>query len=62
MCLGYLAREGWSNINVRLLLAKRIIDQTPDQTLDACEAAGIELHGNYPEVLKKLARSRRKRR
>ncbi len=52
-CNGYLAREGYSNINVRLLLARNAINH-PDAVLDACEAAGIELHADYPAVLRKL--------
>jgi hypothetical protein len=55
-CRGYLAREGWRNINVRLLLIKRQIDN-PSAVADACEAAGVELEPDYPTVLRKLARS-----
>lgn len=55
-CKGYLARHGWSNLNVRLLLLDDKIE-SPDEVLDACEAAGIELHRDYPEVLAKLAAS-----
>lgn len=53
-CKGYLARAGWSNINVRLLLVKDQIDN-PSAVLSACEAAGIDLHEDYPSVLEKLA-------
>lgn len=53
-CKGYLARAGWSNITVRLLLAKKQIEH-PDEVLRACEASGIELEENYEAVLKKLA-------
>src|SRR5258708_802715 len=35
-CKGYLAREGWSNLNVRLLLAKGQI-LNPSAVLEACE-------------------------
>src|SRR6185312_8737070 len=38
-CKGYLAREGWSNINVRLMLARGQID-SPGEVADACEAHG----------------------
>lgn len=55
-CRGYLAIEGWKNINVRLLLAKGKIDP-PDEVLRACEDAGVKLHPNYPAVLRKLTRS-----
>ena len=53
-CNGYLAREGWRNINVRILLARSKIAH-PDRVLEACEAAGIELHADYQEVLAKLS-------
>lgn len=56
-CNGYLARHGWSNINVRIMLVEGIIE-SPDHVLDACEAAGIELHADYSEVLAKLERTR----
>lgn len=52
-CKGYLARVGWSNINVRLLLAMDKIED-PTDVAEACEAAGIELHETYAEVLGKL--------
>lgn len=52
-CKGYLARVGWSNINVRLLLAMHKIED-PTDVAEACEAAGIELHETYAEVLGKL--------
>jgi hypothetical protein len=54
-CKGYLAREGWSNLNVRLLLAKGQIE-SPADVAEACEAAGIELEPDYPAVLRKLSR------
>lgn len=53
-CKGYLAREGWSNINVRILLAQNQIE-SPTAILIACEAAGVELHPDYPSVLRKLS-------
>lgn len=56
-CNGYLARHGESNINVRLMVAMGRM-ASPRDVQDACEAAGIELHANYPEVLAKLERTR----
>lgn len=53
-CNGYLAREGWSNINVRILLARGLI-ASPSEVLRACEDAGVELHEDYPAVLSKLS-------
>ncbi len=53
-CKGYLAHAGWTNINVRILVAKKKLPN-PDKVLDACEAAGIELHPDYASVLRKLA-------
>lgn len=55
VCKGYLAREGLNNINVRILLVRGQLDN-PADVLDACEAAGIELHSDYPAVLAKLER------
>jgi hypothetical protein len=52
ICNGYLAREGWSNINVRLLPLEGQI-ASPFAALDACEAAGIERQENCSEVLRK---------
>jgi hypothetical protein len=52
-CKGYLAREGWSNLNVRLLLAKDGIEN-PSAVLHACETHGVELEPDYPAVLRKL--------
>lgn len=59
-CNGYLAREGWSNINVRLLLIRGQI-ASPAAVADACEVRGIELEIDYPTVLEKLAESRNSR-
>lgn len=56
ICKGYLAQAGWSNLNVRLLLAQGLI-QSPDAVRDACEAERVELEPDYPTVLKKLANS-----
>lgn len=53
-CKGYLAREGWSNINVRIMLAKNQIEN-PSNVADLCEAKGIELEPDYPTVLDKLS-------
>lgn len=55
-CNGYLAREGWSNLNVRVLLSRGVITNTPDEVAGACEEEGIELHPNYRAVLDKLSR------
>jgi len=54
-CKGYLAREGWSNLNVRLLLIKGNIPN-PGKVAEACEQAGIRLHKNYAAVLRKLSK------
>lgn len=56
-CKGYLAREGWSNINVRILVAQNKIEH-PDEVLRACESNGIELEENYAAVLRKLAQTK----
>ncbi len=54
-CNGYLAREGWSNLNVRMQCSKgNVVD--PDEVLAACKAAGVKLHANYRAVLRKLGR------
>jgi Family of unknown function (DUF6283) len=53
-CKGYLAREGWNNLNVRILLAKDKIEN-PSAVLHACETQGVHLEPNYPAVLDKLA-------
>jgi hypothetical protein len=55
-CHGYLAREGWSNLNVRFLLFEGQI-ANPNDVLRACEEAGIKLHSTYAEVLEKLEAS-----
>src|SRR5262245_40518590 len=52
-CKGYLAREGWSNLNVRILLAKDEIEN-PTAVLEACETHGVPLEPDYPAVLRKL--------
>ncbi len=54
-CNGYLARAGWSNLNVRLLLAHGKI-ANPTEVLRACEAGHVKLHRTYPSVLAKLKR------
>lgn len=54
-CKGYLAREGWSNLNVRILLMKNQIEN-PSSVLTACDSAGVRLHRDYPAVLKKLSK------
>jgi hypothetical protein len=55
-CKGYLAREGWSNLYVRLLLARGAI-ANPTDVAEACEAAGIALEPDWPTALAKLAKS-----
>lgn len=55
-CNGYLARHGWENINVRVLLAQGKIN-SPQAVLEACADRGIELEPDYPTVLAKLERS-----
>jgi len=55
-CNGYLAREGWRNLNVRVLLAQGQI-ACPSDVIDACEAHGIDLEPDYKTVLEKLAAS-----
>jgi hypothetical protein len=54
-CKGYLAREGWANLNVRVLLAKGQIEN-PSVVLRACETHGVPLEPDYPAVLRKLER------
>lgn len=56
-CNGYLARAGWANINVRMLLIRHEIEN-PTAVLDACNAAGIKLHQDYRAVLRKLTRTK----
>jgi hypothetical protein len=53
-CRGYLAREGWRNLNVRMLLARGWIED-PSAVLGACVAGGVELEADYPAVLDKLS-------
>lgn len=56
-CNGYLAREGWSNIRVRLeVIGGRM--PRPDDVADACASAGIRLHKTYRAVLAKLSRTK----
>jgi hypothetical protein len=58
-CKGYLARGGWSNINVRLLLAKREIEN-PFEVEDACSLHGVALEPDYPTVLTKLEATKKR--
>lgn len=53
-CKGYLAREGYSNLNVRLLAAKGEIPN-PGAVADACERDNIKLEPDYETVLEKLS-------
>lgn len=52
-CKGYLAQEGWSNLNVRILLSRGAM-LNPMAVLEACETHGVELEPDYPAVLRKL--------
>lgn len=54
-CKGYLAREGWSNLNVRFLMLEDNI-ASPSKVAEACKRAGIQLHEDYPSVLDKLGK------
>lgn len=56
-CKGYLAREGWGNINVRMLLIRGEI-ASPASILIACDDAKVRLHRNYKQVLRKLSKSK----
>jgi hypothetical protein len=56
-CRGYLARAGWSNINVRVLLSRGQI-KDPSDVFAACEKHGVQLEPDYPTVLAKLEASR----
>jgi hypothetical protein len=53
-CKGYLAQEGWSNINVRLLAMRGNIPN-PGAVANACYEDGLELEPDYATVLKKLS-------
>lgn len=53
-CKGYLAQEGESNINVRLLAIKGIIPN-PAACANACDDEGLELEPDYETVLEKLS-------
>ena len=55
-CRGYLAREGWSNLNARVLAARGRIEN-PAAVAEACEQHSVELESDYPAVLAKLAGS-----
>jgi len=56
-CKGYLAQAGWTNINVRILLAQRKI-ANPDRVAEACRIAGVKLHRTWAAALRKLTRTR----
>ncbi len=56
-CKGYLAREGWNNLNVRVMLIEDRIEN-PSKVADACDEYGVELEPDYPAVLAKLEWSR----
>jgi len=53
VCNGYLARAGWTNLNVRILASKGKLP-SPNEVIRACEEHGVELHDDYPAVLAKL--------
>jgi Family of unknown function (DUF6283) len=53
-CKGYLAQEGYSNLNVRLLAIKGVIPN-PAAVANACEDEGIEMEPDYETVLAKLS-------
>jgi hypothetical protein len=55
-CKGYLAQEGWSNLNVRLLLCTKQI-ANPSQVKEACEAHRVALESDCPTVIAKLSAS-----
>lgn len=54
-CNGYLAIEGDSNINVRMEVACGRM-HPPALVYEACQAAGIELHASYAEMMEKLSK------
>jgi hypothetical protein len=56
-CKGYLAREGWNNLNVRVMLIQGQIEN-PGEVADACDEYGVELETDYPTVLAKLGNSK----
>jgi hypothetical protein len=53
-CKGYVAQEGYSNLNVRLLAIKGHIP-SPAAIADACYELGLELEQDYETVLEKLS-------
>lgn len=46
-CVGYVAVEGWSNLNVRLMMMRKTIDM--NAISEACE--GIEMWASFREML-----------
>ncbi len=46
-CVGYLAVEGYSNLNVRLLAAAEVIPMR--QIVEDCK--GLDLYGSFGEML-----------
>ena len=56
ICKGYLTQAGWTNINVRILMATADMP-SPDSVADACQEAGIELEPDWETVLDKLTAS-----
>lgn len=55
-CLGYVARDGWSNLSIRVAVISGRIP-SPSEIDDACENAGISLEPDYETVLAKLSES-----
>ena len=55
-CRGYLAQVGYTNISVRILLAKGKLPNL-DRIAQAIKKAGIKLHRNYGEMMDKLTMS-----
>jgi Family of unknown function (DUF6283) len=55
-CRGYLAQVGYTNINVRLFMARGEIPSIV-KIAEACKESGIKLHRNYGEMMDKLTLS-----
>lgn len=55
-CLGYIAQVGWTNLNVRILLAQGKMP-SPEAVLEECERQSIHLESDYETVLDKLSAS-----
>jgi hypothetical protein len=55
-CRGYLAQVGYTNINVRIFMAKGEMPNLND-IFKACRKAKIKLHPNYGAMMDKLTMS-----